>query len=734
MKQLSIKLSALAFLVFSFSMSGAQTIKEELALKVQAAMEPVFKDADASFGTNTVPEKWRGFSGVIIAQKTKFVFDKVQGSDKLNVHETGHRKIQLFDKDAVDRYSEFYFRTGHVNDGFSLRIIKADGSVDTVSLVNAVLVEDVDDVPGMFTPYFDKQSTIKNNSKSANIYYKLAVSNLEPGDIIDYAYTVFNDNDVARMNNLEFDPIYFLCHREYPVMSQQFEINVDEKSYVNSKALNGAPDFTEGSAAGYKTFSWKDSDREKIKDTRWVNEYMTLPMVKFQVIYSKTSDAGDLFISDRGELKKSVTPEELAKRVNKIYQKMDDGGGKRLTQDNLIANYTSSLFGTTAYYLKKTDAYDVRDEDFIKRVYYILRHTNGIYGKSLGSQYYAYVMMQTLRKKGIPAELVITTSNSTTQMKDVIFGQELVWLVKVKDKFIFNFTANSNPYDLYDDYLGTEAYIITLGNNPSAVAITLPSTTKEENVNAASIEATLDDKIENISVVSTEQLRGIYKQDYENAVLMYTNVYDQDHLSYYGDSDYDQLSEKQQDEIQRLIFARKQEYKKRKPLYMKQRLQNDFENVVSYGDFTLITDGRTFNKQELKYTETFVLGDLTRKAGKNFLVSVPGLMGGQVQVKPEDRIRKYDIDVRYPRTLTWDISFTIPAGYTLKGLADLNQNIDNEIGSFITKAVVEGSVLKLSITKVYKQAMISKDNFNKMLEFIDAAYNFSQRKILLKKN
>ena len=733
MKLSLITLFTAAFLLFVTS-ANCQVIKEELANKIEANIQPVFKDADASFTTNQAPEKWKGFSGVIISQKTKFVFDKVQGSDKLNVYETGHRKIQLLDKDAVDRFSQFYFRTGHMNDGFALHIIKPDGSTDTVSLLTAVYVEDVDDVPGLFTPYFDKQSTIKNNSKSVNVYYKLAVSNLEPGDIIDYAYTVFNDNDVARMNNLEFDPIYFLCHREYPVMMQQFEINVDDKSYVNSKALNGAPDFTEGSAGGYKTFTWKDTDREKIKDTRWVNEYMTLPMMKFQIIYSKTTDASELFISDRGELKKAVTPEELAIKVNRIYEKMNDNGGRKVTQDNLIANYTTSLVGTSEYYLKKTEAYDVRDDDFIKRVYYILRHNYGLNGKSLGSQYFAYVMMQALRKKGIPAELVITTSNSTTLMKDVIFGQELIWLVKVKDKFIFNFTANSSPYDLYDDYLGNEAYIITLGKAASATAITLPTTTIETNINTSVIDATIDDKIENISITSTDEIKGILKQDHEGQVLAYTNAYDMDHLSYYGESDYDRLPEKQQDEIQRLLFARKQEYKKRKPIYMKQRLQNDFDNVVSYDNFNLITDGRTFAKQELKYSETYVLADLTKKAGKNFLISVPGLMGGQVQVKPEDRQRKFDIDVRYPRMFTWDINFTVPAGYTIKGIPGLNQEVDNEVGNFTTKATMEGNILKLSVKKVYKQAKITKENFGKMLEFIDAAYNFSQRRILLKKS
>jgi glutamate racemase len=60
--------------------------------------------------------------------------------------------------------------------------------------------------------------------------------------------------------------------------------------------------------------------------------------------------------------------------------------------------------------------------------------------------------------------------------------------------------------------------------------------------------------------------------------------------------------------------------------------------------------------------------------------------------------------------------------------------VDNEIGIFSTKAVIEGNVLKMNIKKMYKQTRISKDNFSKMLEFIDAAYNFSQRRILLKKN
>ena len=731
-KVIIIKLLPVALLFYSTAF--AQTIKEEPATKLQANMDAVWNEKDANFSINQAPEKWSGFSGVIIAQKTKFVFDKSSGSDKLNVYETTHRKIKLLDKDAVNSFSEFYFRRGHDNDGFALHIIKPDGIVDTVSLLTAVLVEENDVVPSLFAPYFEKQSTIKNKTRSENIYYKLAVSNLEPGDIIDYASTVYNDNDVSKMNSLEFDPVYYLCHRGYPVMSQKFEIDTDDKSYVNSKSINGAPEFIESSSGGYKIFTWEDKDREKLKDTRWVNEYLLLPVTKFQIIYSKNSDAGDLFISDRGELKKSITPEELAKKVNRIYEKMDAGGGRKLTQDNLLANYTSLLLNRAEYYLRKGEAYDLNDEDFIKRVYYILRHTNGLYNKTLPSQFFAYVMLEKLKKKAIPAELIVTTDNSTTQMNDVIFGGELQWLVKVKNKYVFDFSANSNPFDLKSEFLGNEAFTIALGKNATAQPVTLPVTTAEENVSYTVINATMDENLDKTNIVSISTFKGVSKHDNEGPALAYTTVYDKDYMAYYGEDELDQFNDKTRDEIDRLMLARKEEFKKRKPELMKHQLQNDYSNVISYDNFNLLTDGRTFKNQELKYQESFVLGDLTRKAGNNYLVSVPGLMGGQIQVKPEDRQRKYGIDVRYPHTLIWDINYTLPAGYTVKGLAGLDQHIENETGSFTSKATIEGNILKLNIKKVYKQARIKKEEFGKMLEFIDAAFNFGQRRILLKKN
>ncbi|HRF16642.1 MAG TPA: hypothetical protein PK977_00690, partial [Chitinophagaceae bacterium] len=79
------------------------------------------------------------------------------------------------------------------------------------------------------------------------------------------------------------------------------------------------------------------------------------------------------------------------------------------------------------------------------------------------------------------------------------------------------------------------------------------------------------------------------------------------------------------------------------------------------------------------------------------------------------------------------ISFTIPDGYKAVGIQNLNMNIDNETGTFAVQASVEGNTLSILVKKLYKQVTVKKEDWPKLLEMLDAAFNFSQKKILLKK-
>jgi hypothetical protein len=678
-------------------------------------MKPVWEDGDVDFAVTAVPEKWKSESGVIIAQKTKFAFDK--DANKLAVYEITRRRIKLNDRDAVNSYSSVYFRIGSVNDGAGIRVIKSNGIVQDVSLRNAVYVEDVDDVPSTFTPYIGKAETHYDKSKSRVIFYKIAIPDLDPGDILEYGTIFYDDNTVKKMSYIEFDPIYFVCTREYPVMSQKFEIDTDNNSFVNFKSTMGAPLFKE-TGNNNVDYSWEDRNREKISDTRWVNSYVELPMVKFQIVFSKSENRSDLFIGDRGELKQTISPEELAKKMNNLYNRLDG----------------SYYYAMAKAYLRQMGYADMRDEDFIQKTYYILRHMSHFKANGFSSELFASCLTQCLDLKKIPYDLVVTTPVNLTKPENIIFRTEPEWMVKVKDKYIFNATAFSNPYDFREEFLNTPAYIISLGKNPAATPITLPGSTPDENITTNTITASLDTATRNMIVVHQKAITGLSKQFYNIQGLVYTTALDDDYRSYGGEDDTrGSMKGAQLDSYEDKLRERKKEDKVRKLEYMKKSMEDDYDNIADYSEFTLNSDGRTWRKQELNYTNKFELSDMVKVAGNNLLVSIPGLIGEQLFISQDERKREIDAFMTFPRSLRNIINFTIPDGYKVVGVQSLNTSVDNEVGTFAVQASVDGNKLNILVKKVYKQTTIKKENWAKMLEMLDAAFNFSQKKVLLKK-
>lgn len=205
-----------------------------------------------------------------------------------------------------------------------------------------------------------------------------------------------------------------------------------------------------------------------------------------------------------------------------------------------------------------------------------------------------------------------------------------------------------------------------------------------------------------------------------------------DYKSYGGADPTEKLKAKQLEEYNNSVRTVKEEYKIKKPEYVKESLQGEFKQQIGTPKFTLLNDGRTQKKSTLMFREEFDLPDFIRKAGKKYLVNLVGLTGSQLQIKKEQRSRKYDIDVRFPKTYNWNIQFKIPAGYTAEGLSELNKTIENETGSFTCSAKEENGSVMINVVKCYKAKNIAAAKWNDMLAFIDAAYNSTFKYILLK--
>jgi hypothetical protein len=307
-------------------------------------------------------------------------------------------------------------------------------------------------------------------------------------------------------------------------------------------------------------------------------------------------------------------------------------------------------------------------------------------------------------------------------------------MVRVKDKYIFNASIFSNPYDFKEEFLNTPAYIISLGKNPTATPITLPGTRPEDNITTNTITASMDTATRNMTITDQKAATGLSKTFYNIQALVYTTALDDDHRSYGGEDDIrGSMKGATLDSYEEKLRERKKEDKTRKTEYMKKALGDDYDNISNYQEFMLNTDGRTWRKQELNYTNKFELTDMVKIAGDNLLVAVPGLIGQQLFIPQDERKREVDAYMGFPRSLRNIINFTIPPGYKAVGVQNLNMNIDNETGTFAVQASVEGDKLNILVKKIYKQTTIKKENWGKFLEMLDAAFNFSQKKILLKK-
>lgn len=88
----------------------------------------------------------------------------------------------------------------------------------------------------------------------------------------------------------------------------------------------------------------------------------------------------------------------------------------------------------------------------------------------------------------------------------------------------------------------------------------------------------------------------------------------------------------------------------------------------------------------------------------------------------------------FPRSFENEITFNIPEGYSVSGLEKLNKKVENETGGFVSTAEVKGNQLVIKTLKYYKNYFEPNTNWNKMIQFLDAAYQFTQEKVLLKKN
>ncbi len=733
--------------------------------------QPVLGDKiEKEFEVTAIPEKWKNESAVIIGQKTEYLFSRLASGRKfttvVRIREYIHKRIKLQDKNALEKFSTFYYVTMGKDGKAEYKVIKAGGKQVDIDMKSAI--EEEKDIPSIYKPIYYKIG-IK--------FLKIAIPDLEVGDIIDYNIRSTIDWDM-RVEGIAFTPFIFSLANNYPTLYQQYRFTLVDGMKVRFKAFNGAPNLKMdpkasifGDDLSYVAYYLQDKDREKTIEERWNYELRNTPSIKFRVIMLADNDP------DSKSLGMAYVDRTFLD-LGDMYKRFAGAAFYKTTTGNTLVAYT------TEYITKKrTGGVLKTDDDIIRETYYCLRKVflemyyrgpvhseleKSMTGKKLykkvleqekkgetkkeeredeirmNSVVFATAFRMALGAQGIPAELFVYMPRKLGAWRDALFLEELDFVMKIKTRkrnYYFeafnNFDAFASPYQYLE---GVEGYSIGYTEVNQYYRTPGPVTTFNDNLDRQEYTVSFPESMDVIKVERMSSYLGYEKTDRIGQANFDREYLNLDFQKYFVDQQTDKGKKKKEDEVIEITSANtkyedpdKEDRKKKRTELFETDVKGEFD-LDKYENFELIKDGRYGDSALLQYKERFTLKKLLSKAGKNYVFEAGKLIGGQIKLEQTElTTRQSDIWLPFARTIENNITINIPAGYTVDGLQDLKFSVDNESGSFVADNKVENDKLVITTKKLYKKNFDKKEMWPNYVAFLEAAYKFSQAKIVLRK-
>ena len=308
----------------------------------------------------------------------------------------------------------------------------------------------------------------------------------------------------------------------------------------------------------------------------------------------------------------------------------------------------------------------------------------------------------------------------------------------IRDRY--NFNLHSFPGYLSPYFEGSESLLLKLTDDYKMGKIQpfeLPISSIDKNQSSTKLDITFaDDQFNQLKINRQVSHIGYNKRDEQFDLLIIDNVFQEDYKyfdrSYYINTI--KLKKKEKNKVILKLKAIAEKNLEAQKEAFKKSAMNDFDlPIESYDSYTILENGRQSFEDPMIFKDQFQLEDLTKRAGKNYLFEVGKLIGGQVAIAEDERQRDQDIFMPYPRSFLNEISIEIPDGYSVEGLDKLNIDVQNTTGGFVTTAKMNGQQLILTTKKFYNHQFEKAAQWSDMVGFLEAAYDYTQTKVLLKK-
>jgi len=746
MKNLTLIIVAfLCLSVTAFAQDAApDTVYQHKAAEIQ---KKIWGEKAPEFEVKTLPANMDKESAVIIARslnveltsnnKMKLVIFN-SSTTRTNKISTFHERVKINDRASLDAFStlEYQKSLDRTKNGFlSKKLNKKD------TYVGAKIIK-----PSGQEIIVNAEEEVLTKNDSRDKQGQLAIPGLQIGDILDYyvckTEQVENNSDELTLRQQKAENEYnFILADEYPVMCYDLTFKYNSKINVYYINANKAPEFKVTTEAnGDKTYSVQIKDVQKYENKLWSAPFRQYPYIRISSSY------GDKFMNLLAGGQNFQYDKNAAKIINAvksyeaqlIYQPTDPVPEKMLkrqfgkeVKENPRDTLMKFLFDAMKY--RAFCYYDGQNLDVTSK-----RSEGTAISLNCVAQ-----LSHMLYHLNIEHEVLLVAPRNSGSLDNFFGNGDLEAMIRIKgdtDRYMAFDDVFTQYNEIPSKYQGEEAFLLVPKdhnyNGFTESRTKIPVVNQEKNYIKSVMNVSLvPTNMQKIKIKRTVTEAGVMRHDDQQNLVLMQNI-DETYTDMLGGDDLskrlpkgvnaDKLSTEYQDAFEKA--------KEDLPDNFKAEVSDEFDQEPQeFADYKVINNGLTGIDPVFSYTGTFVLNNYVKKAGNNFVFEAGKLISTINKLSEKERNRKIDVYMPAARNLTYTINFTIPAGYRLKGAEDLNHAFNNETGTFSSGANVKGNVLSIQVSRIYTHNFEKVESWPKMLEVMDAFYDFTNQKVLLEK-
>lgn len=522
-----------------------------------------------------------------------------------------------------------------------------------------------------------------NNIENMGGFKIFAIEGVEKGGEVEYFYTTKSDN--ADLYGRETEQNMF------SVKTASIDIITPKNLIFETKSYNGFPDLSAIETDSVRTLSATLNNIPPILEETYANYQSNLMYIDYKVAYNKEYPfKKQLYDWDMASENFSTLIYNYSPNVQKIVL-------KELKKQKLLSikNEDQRIIAIEKY-LKNTIALqNGSGDDFVQIDKIMTNH----YASELGM---CRIFAAFLTEAGINHELIIT-SDKTNASFDENFASwnnftDILFCFPKSQKYIaptiFPYRYGFAPYNYTDNYG------LFINNRTYQGKVKQISSSKtNDNINGMKAVVNLD----NIS----------------SPIIDFNYTW-----TGYRAAEFRTFYEVQKDEGMKPFVT----------------AGIDDAKVISLNIINGSMEDSAYPEKIFTINSKVDIKSLMERAGSSYLFKVGEIIGGQQELYQEHE-RQNPIDMQYPIKYTREITFTIPKGYTVKGL-DLikidkymkNKENNEYANRFLSDYQQKGDQITINCTEYYEQISLPKSEYEPFRTVINAAADFNKIVLVFEKD